>query len=99
MPVVRPAGLTLKVIVFPMGVAVTQETDGAPTVIKGLVVELVLSLPTTVTVWVAGVDPLAEENVLKAGVPNSTGTFAAVTRSETDTVALPLGELMVIVAV
>jgi hypothetical protein len=86
-------------MVFPEAVAVTQETVGEPMLINGLDVEPVLSLPTTMTLCVAGVDPLEEENVLKAGLPNRTGTLAAVTRSETGTVALPPDELMVMVAV
>ena len=91
-------GLAVNVKEFPEAVAVIQLTVGVPTVIVGLVVDPGLSLPTTETVWAAETDPLEEEKVLKAGLPNSTGTVDAVTRRETGTVAkaTPLAERMIV---
>jgi hypothetical protein len=86
-------------MVFPEVVAVSHEAAEAPAEIGGLDVEPVLSLPTTVMVWLIALPPLETENVVKAGLPNNTGTFPAVTRTVTPTLKLPPVVVMSMVAV
>src|ERR1039458_5901317 len=93
-PVARPEGLTPMVMMFPVVVAVIHDCVGVPARISGLDVDLVLSLPTTLTVWFAGAVALLDEKVAKAGLPSSTGTFAGVTRRLTPTLVTPLGVVM-----
>jgi hypothetical protein len=57
-----------------------------------------LSLPTTLTVWLAVVVPETAENVAEAGTAYKTGKFDAVTRRLTATLDVPLGVVMSTVA-
>lgn len=93
-----PDEFTLMVMLLPLVVALTQLAVGEPAVIGGLVLEPVLSLPTTVTVWLVVADPVAVEKVEDAGIASNTGLFDCVTRTETDTVVTPLGVVMLTVA-
>ena len=88
---------TFRVRVFPLVVADSQLTLVVAWMV-GLVVEVVLSLPTTVTIWAAGTDPL-KTNVVEAGFAKSTGVPTPVTSNDTVTGTVPLGVVTFTVAV
>src|SRR5580704_278667 len=83
---------------LPLVLAVTQVCVGEPAVIGGLDVELVLSLPTMVTVWFVVPAPVTVEKVADEGRPSRTGVFDGVIRRVTATVVVPLGVVMLTVA-
>jgi hypothetical protein len=86
-------------MVLPLGWTLIQEAVGVPTVMVGLVGEAVLSLPTTCTVWAAGLEPLTAEKVTSEGSPMSTGACVAVTSRFTATLEVPAEVVIVMVAV
>lgn len=98
-PVCWPFGLTLMVKVFPDVVAVNQVAVGVPALIGGVFVELGLSVPTMVAVWLFGTEPLFEANVAEEGLPKSTAVFAGATSRVTVTEVVPLGVVTLTVAV